>query len=169
MHGLRVFALVGTLVACGQSEREPQAALDEVVRDISEEFDEVPRISTGELDAWLSDASRRDPLLLDVREPEEFAVSHLPGAIRVDPDATAESLKSRLKDAEAIVVYCSVGHRSSVLAQRLIDARWSDVKNLEGSIFQWANEGRAVVDAAGKRTPRVHPYNERYGRLLKKK
>ena len=169
MHGLRLFAIMGALVACGQSELDLQAALDEVVREISGEFDEVPRISTGDLDAWLGDASRRDPLLLDVREPEEFALSHLSGAIRVDPDATAESLKPRLKDAEAIVVYCSVGHRSSVLAQRLIDAGWSDVKNLEGSIFQWANEGRAMVDAAGEPTRRVHPYNERYGRLLKKK
>jgi 3-mercaptopyruvate sulfurtransferase SseA len=59
-----------------------------------------------------------------------------------------------------------VGYRSSELATRLQRAGQTNVTNLEGSIFQWANEGRAL-EASGKPATRVHPYNEKFGRLLK--
>jgi hypothetical protein len=39
------------------------------------------------------------------------------------------------------------------------------VQNLEGSIFQWANEHRPLV-RDGQRETRVHPYNAVWGRLL---
>jgi 3-mercaptopyruvate sulfurtransferase SseA len=44
-----------------------------------------------------------------------------------------------------------------------------DVSYLAGGIFQWANEERPLVDAAGNPTTRVHPYNRFWGRLLKPK
>ena len=42
------------------------------------------------------------------------------------------------------------------------------VYNLEGSIFKWANEGRAMVDAAEQPTKLCHPYNFIFGKLLNK-
>lgn len=119
---------------------------------IAKEFPSVKSISTAEL-------AKADPkpVLIDVRTAEEFEVSHLAGARRVEPDATTISLP---KDA-AIVTYCSVGYRSAKFAQRLQDAGFTNVRNLDGSIFQWANEGRAVEP--GKK---VHPYNKKWGALL---
>ena len=66
------------------------------------------------------------------------------------------------------MVYCSVGYRSSILAEKLQDLGFTRVYNLEGSIFKWANEGRPL---AQDQTPvqKVHPYNTDWGKLLEKK
>ena len=120
---------------------------------IAKEFPNVKSIGTAEL-AKLEPK----PVLLDVRTAEEFNVSHLSGARRVDPDATTVALP---KDTP-IITYCSVGYRSAKFAQRLQDAGFTNVRNLDGSIFQWANEGRPIAGSAGK----VHPFNKKWGVLL---
>ncbi len=105
------------------------------------------------------------PLLLDVREEREFVVSHLRGAIRAEKDAAGQLQRLGADKATSIVVYCSVGYRSSVLAEKLHEAGFVNVKNLEGSIFAWANSGRPLVNAYGS-TDGVHPFNVLWGRYL---
>ncbi len=63
------------------------------------------------------------------------------------------------------MLYCSVGMRSSKAAATLVRSGRANVFNLQGSIFQWANEGRTLV-ANGRAVHVVHPYNERWGVLL---
>jgi hypothetical protein len=65
-----------------------------------------------------------------------------------------------------IVAYCAVGWRSSALAERLKAQGYTNVSNLEGSIFAWANEGRPVYQGE-QPAARVHPVSEKWGRLLK--
>ena len=132
---------------------------------IRSEFPNVRRITTAELAAWLNDRKRPAPVLLDVRTRAEFDVSHLEGAEHVEPAAVASAIRHP-KD-RAIVTYCSVGYRSGGFAKKLIDAGFTQVVNLEGSIFRWANEGRPVV-RDGRRVDQVHPYNGTWGLLLKK-
>ena len=113
---------------------------------VRSDFPEVRRISTAELAAWLNDRSRPAPLLLDVRTPAEYEVSHLAGAKQVEPDALAAIVREP-KD-RPIVTYCSVGYRSGGFAKKLGEAGFTNVMNLEGSIFRWANEGRPVFRGA---------------------
>ena len=127
-------------------------------------FPTVQDIGTRNLAAWLADPQRPKPLLLDVREPAEFAVSHLADARRVEPGTDPATLD--LPKDQPIVTYCSVGYRSAEYAQQLQKAGYTNVRNLEGSIFQWANEGRPVFDD-GKPVEKVHPYNDTWGKLLK--
>src|SRR5580704_19234763 len=128
-------------------------------------FWNVPHISTKDLARWLADDSRPKPVLLDVRTPAEYAVSHLPGAQRIDPDAQISPTLERLPVDRPIVTYCSIGYRSAELAQRLIGAGRRNTYNLEGSIFQWANEGRPL-ERDGKPVDTVHPYNDSWGKML---
>ena len=121
---------------------------------IAKEFPKVKSIGTAELAK-----AEPKPVLLDVRTAAEFDVSHLSGARRVDPDAAAS--KVALPKNTPIVTYCSVGYRSAKFAQRLQDAGFTNVRNLEGSIFQWANEGRPVEPGT-----KVHPYDKKWGVLL---
>ena len=95
----------------------------------------------------------------------------MPSAICKMPDQSPR--KTRLskccKDVSSdqrIVLYCSVGHRSSELAQFLMKKGYTEVYNLEGSIFAWANEGRPVY-RGNERVKVVHPYDRTWGRLLK--
>ncbi|MEO7317900.1 MAG: rhodanese-like domain-containing protein [Chthoniobacteraceae bacterium] len=123
---------------------------------IAKEFPDVKSISTAELAKRLA-AKGDKPVLLDVRTAAEFDVSRLAGAQRVEPDAATVALP---KDA-VIVTYCSVGYRSAKFAQRLQAAGFTNVRNLDGSIFQWANEGRPTEPSA-----KVHPFNKKWGALL---
>lgn len=133
---------------------------------VRERFPRVRQLSTSELAAWMADPDRAAPVLLDVRAAAEFDVSHLHGARRVDPGCAAAELVSSLPPGSSVVVYCSVGYRSSRCATRLIEVGFTDVANLDGSIFQWANEGRPV-ERAGEVVHAVHPYDRAWGRLLR--
>jgi len=124
---------------------------------------DVEWISTDDLANEL--ASDTPPTLLDVRQPDEVAVSQIPGARPVDPDASVEDL--RQLDLEGpVVVYCSVGARSATLAERLKVAGVDSVRNLRGSIFAWANEDRLLVRGR-QPVQKVHPYDAAWGTYLK--
>lgn len=131
---------------------------------IRTDFPDVRRITPQQLAEWLDDKSRAQPVLLDIRTNAEYEVSHIHGARRVDPDSTVESI-SLAKD-QPIVTYCSVGYRSAAVAKKLQDAGYTNVQNMTGSIFEWANEGRPM-QREGQRVNKVHPYNTTWGKLLK--
>jgi len=113
-------------------------------------------------------------LLFDTREPEEYAVSRLRDAIRVDPEMDIEAFLTAygdtLKDKD-LVFYCSVGYRSSIFAERLQKATspssYSSIANLRGGLFRWYNEDRPLFRDAQVDT--VHPYDKHWGRFLKEK
>ncbi len=135
---------------------------------IRQKFPEVPQVGA----AWLAEKLEADGpdsvFLVDVRSPEEYAVSHLQGAVQAEKVSEVQALLDRRTGVEAekpVVLYCSVGYRSSSIASRLIDKGYENILNLEGSIFQWANEGRPVY-RAGRPVHEVHPYNNRWGKLL---
>ncbi|HEV2096131.1 MAG TPA: rhodanese-like domain-containing protein, partial [Chthoniobacterales bacterium] len=128
-------------------------------------FPNVRWISTEELAGRLADHSRQEPVLLDVRTEAEWNVSHLPRARRVDPGTSAKPALAGVAKDTPIVTYCAVGYRSGAMASTLRRAGYSDVRNLEGSIFQWANEHRPLV-RDGEPVSQVHPFSALWGRLL---
>jgi rhodanese-related sulfurtransferase len=134
-------------------------------KSLRHKFARIEWISTAELADWLSSKREPAPLLLDVRTVEEWNVSHLPGARRIEPGATAENAAIGLTKETPIVTYCAVGYRSGEVAERLRAAGFTNVRNLEGSIFQWANEHRPLVRGE-EPVSQVHPYNTFWGRLL---
>lgn len=138
----------------------------EVVRRLTaRKFPDVKWIGRADLARWREDPGRAQPVVLDARTGQEFAVSHLKDAIRIDPyRPLLRPLRGFPKDT-AIVVYASVGYRSARVAHWLAQQGYSNVQNLAGSIFQWANEGRPVF-SQGRPTVEVHPYDDRWGLLL---
>jgi rhodanese-related sulfurtransferase len=158
-----LFMLTGKAVLGFDPEKDGIEGLKKLVR---ERFPEVPQLSAAELDAWLADPNRPPPHILDVRRPDEFSVSHLPGARRVDPEGDGPALDALVPANRPVVVYCAVGFRSSSLARRWMKAGMTEVFSLEGAIFQWANEGRPLVDGDGP-AAKVHPCSERWAVLLK--
>lgn len=131
---------------------------------VRSKYPEVEQVSTSELDDSLQKGDS-SIVILDTREAHEYAVSHLPGALRIDPDATAFPELSDMDPDTRIVAYCSVGYRSSEVVRRLQEAGFTNVANLEGSIFRWGNEGRQL-EREGEVANTVHPYNKTWSRLL---
>jgi len=107
-------------------------------------------------------------VLLDAREPNEFLVSHLPGAVHIGfsnfaPHEVAAVVPH--KDTP-IVVYCSLGIRSEEISEKLKKSGYTQVKNLYGGIFEWKNKGFRVVNRYGKATDSVHVFSKHWGQWL---
>lgn len=136
----------------------------ETIKEIARRaYPDVPQIPTDQLAARL-EQGEVGLLLIDVRGPAEFAASHLPGAV---PARSASNIAALIRERAPAktILYCSVGFRSSRLAHLLARRGVSNVANLEGSIFQWANEGRPLCQG-DKPVTHVHPYSARWAGLL---
>ncbi len=138
------------------------ATIERIVR---RRFSEVPQISTEALAQWLA-SGEASPLLLDARRPEEYEIAHLPGAQRLNPDEIRGRIELDAPVETPIVIYCAVGYRSSKLARRLLKQGFTNVQNLEGAIFRWANENRPLVSGAQAPTDKIHPYSNFWSRLV---
>jgi predicted sulfurtransferase len=89
----------------------------------------------------------------------------LPGAELTSKLTDAIARIEAAEPGRAVVLYCSVGYRSADVAARLQAHGYTNVFNLEGSIFQWANEGRTLVRGEMP-VEVVHPFDNDWGRYL---
>jgi rhodanese-related sulfurtransferase len=128
-------------------------------------FPEVKWINTEELATWVSNPPPRQPVLLDARTETEYNVSRLKGAVRIDPyRPSLRPLKGLHKDTP-LAVYSSAGYRGARVASWLASAGYTNVRNLSGGIFAWANEGRPIFRGETP-TAQVHPYDRQWGLLV---
>jgi rhodanese-related sulfurtransferase len=107
-------------------------------------------------------------LLLDAREWNEFKVSHIKNARHVGYDHFDIDKLQSINKKQKIVVYCSVGYRSEKISEKLKKEGFADVSNLYGGIFEWVNQGNAVVDEKGEVTENIHAYSKTWGVWLNK-
>jgi rhodanese-related sulfurtransferase len=107
-------------------------------------------------------------LVLDAREPKEYAVSHIPGAMHIGYDAFQASALDSLDRNIPVVVYCSIGYRSEKIAKKLQKQGFSQVSNLYGSIFEWANRGYPLETGQGEGTKKLHTYSRLWSRWVKR-
>lgn len=148
------------------------ADLDAVHAWVAGQFPDVAHIQPDELaglDGHGGDGA--DIIVFDVREPEEFAVSHIAGALQVSPGMGREEFIRRFGkqiEGKTAIFYCSVGYRSSQLANRVDTAiRGQGAKasyNLAGGLFNWHNQKKPLVSLANRATQEIHPYNQEWGR-----
>lgn len=77
------------------------------------------------------------PLLLDVREPGEFELVHLSGAVLI-PQGQLSTRAKELPLGANIVVYCRSGQRSARATKLLLSKGYRHVRSLHGGIDAWA-------------------------------
>ena len=154
---------VGTTAARGTAAAVEPIVWSSVVRMIELMWPAVQQLPTAEL-AWRIEA-HEPVLLIDTRAKEEYLVCHPPGAVWAESPAQLRAAVSKVPATPLIVLYCSVGVRSSKTAAMLMRDGGHTVATLRGSIFQCANEGRAL-EADGRAAMPVHPYNRVWGQLL---
>ena len=133
---------------------------------ITNKFPNIKWISTQELAQWLEDPKQSKPVLLDARTEEEYAISHLKAAQQIDPKLPEFPAFEEIAFDQPIVVYCSVGYRSAGVVQKLQQAGFNSVYNLEGSIFKWVNEKRPIFFKEDVPAQLVHPYDAFWGKLV---
>ena len=94
-------------------------------------------ISATELSAWLADAGREKPLLLDVREPWEHERASIAGA-RLVPMREVPARLAEIDPGKDVVAICHHGGRSAQVAVFLEKNGYGKVHNLVGGIDAWS-------------------------------
>ncbi|XP_022089499.1 uncharacterized protein LOC110978656 isoform X2 [Acanthaster planci] len=174
-------------------------AMRTTIQGLRMKFPSVKNVTTVTLQNWIdggptvpdsgasAESSRKENtkklIIIDTRPELEYSVSHIAESINVnfETEDMDRVKKLMLQDINydspgvRVVLYCSVGYRSSVLADKLQQATKPDPAykhwhffNLEGSLFKWANENRPMVDQQGLPTDKIHPFNSLWGKLVDK-
>lgn len=102
----------------------------------------VPTIDVAEADRRLREDPDR-PLLVDVREPGEFATVRAPGAMLV-PTSTFMARMAELPVDRPLLVICHVGGRSAAVTTFLLQRGRTDVANVAGGMEAWERAGLPV-------------------------
>lgn len=105
-------------------------------------------------------------IILDARELKEYEISHIPGAKYVGYDDFDLERLSEIDRDQKIAIYCSIGYRSEKIGEKLQKAGFSRVRNVYGSLFEWANRGYQLEDSSGKNTSQIHTYNKKWSRWV---
>ncbi len=108
----------------------------------------VKNISTDEFVEALKNSDKK--IILDVRTPEEFANSHIFGAINIDVRSDDFNQKiAKLDKDQPVYVYCLSGGRSANASNILANDGFKTVNNMLGGISKWSGENKPTITAEG--------------------
>jgi rhodanese-related sulfurtransferase len=104
----------------------------------------LSEIDAPTLKTWMDQGN---VVLVDVREPAEYAGEHIRDA-KLVPLSRFDPLQVPQEGGKTIVLYCRTGNRSAQAAQRLITAGARAVKHLQGGLEAWQAAGYETERAA---------------------
>jgi rhodanese-related sulfurtransferase len=107
--------------------------------------EQVPGVAASEVGA--------DAYLLDVREDDEWAAGHAPGAHHLPMMEIPVRLTEVPQDGDVVVV-CRMGGRSAQVVAYLRRNGWDNARNLDGGMQEWVAAGRPLTSDGGAE-PRV--------------
>jgi rhodanese-related sulfurtransferase len=97
----------------------------------------LKQIHPKELAAWLADAARDKPLLLDVREAWEWDTARIEGSRHI-PMREVPARLAEVDPQREVVAICHHGGRSQQVAMFLEKNGFSKVHNLQGGLDAWS-------------------------------
>jgi sulfur-carrier protein adenylyltransferase/sulfurtransferase len=116
----------------------------ELLQQVRDEISEVDAGTAREL------MSARDPLVVDVREQDEWDEGHIPGAIHIPRGFLESRIERTAPDStRPVLLYCSAGNRSAFAAKTLAELGYEDVASLAGGFTDWKRNGFPVELSAG--------------------
>ncbi|HEY7197871.1 MAG TPA: molybdopterin-synthase adenylyltransferase MoeB [Gaiellaceae bacterium] len=103
---------------------------------------EIEEIGAGRANELFRSNGTQPPLLVDVRERDEWAEGHIPGAVHVPRGFLESRIEQVAPDHERpVVVYCAGGSRSAFAAKTLEELGYQDVSSLAGGFTDWKRNG----------------------------
>jgi len=112
---------------------------------VDEALQMVPEVAPADLQSRLSGGEQI--VVIDVREPEEFARGKIPGAYTIPRGVLEMQVDGRLPRESTVVLYCGAGGRSALAAKSLADMGYEKVENLQGGWGAWMQSGLPVEQA----------------------
>ncbi len=115
----------------------------EVIRQIKSQIEEV---DPSEVNSAAQNGDGSRPVLIDVRESEEWDAGHLPGAKHVPRGYLESRIEGAVQDrSQRIVLYCASGNRSALAAHTLQELLgYENVESMTGGITLWKDRGYDV-------------------------
>jgi len=109
---------------------------------------QIPAIDVAEAaraaeDAAATPGEPNAPLLVDVRERDEFVRLRAPGAVLYPASSFLLRFEELPRDRPLLVI-CDSGSRSAAVTSWLLRNGWSDARNVTGGMQAWARAGLAV-------------------------
>ncbi|MGK2954578.1 MAG: molybdopterin-synthase adenylyltransferase MoeB [Solirubrobacterales bacterium] len=87
-----------------------------------------------------------DAILIDTREPHEYAESHIEGANLIPPAMVADNIADRVPEKSSrVLIACRSGVRSATAAEVLMGMGYEDVASVAGGILEWQEQGLPVI------------------------
>lgn len=102
------------------------------------------QITAVELSEWLKEEARSDPLLLDVREPDEFAAYRIEGSTLIPMRAIPARMHEMDRSAEVVMI-CRSGARSYHAGMFLKQNGFERVYNLAGGVIAWSRDVERIA------------------------
>jgi rhodanese-related sulfurtransferase len=104
------------------------------------------RIQQTDIDGYKKLAvSNEKPLLIDIREDNEWAAGHAAGAIHLGKGIIERDIETKVPDKSAkMVLYCGGGFRSALAADALQQMGYANVISLDGGWKAWQQAGLPV-------------------------
>ena len=109
---------------------------------VTEALQSVPEVTATELQSRLQNGDQL--VVIDVREPDEFARGKIPGAYTIPRGVLEMQVDGRLPYETTVVLYCGVGARSALACKSLAEMGYGNVENLQGGWHAWVNSGLPV-------------------------
>ena len=109
---------------------------------IAEAKQRITELSPGEA----RERQQRDPsvVFLDVREPNEWNLGHVPGAVHIPRGTMETKIEQAVPRDREIVIYCASGNRSALAADTLQQMGYGKVSSMAGGWRDWVQSGGAV-------------------------
>ena len=133
------------------------------------EYSDITMINVDDAYDMLHNSAEQNSAitLLDVRARKEYAVSHIQGAHNAVSLRYAKKILAGVDKSQPIVVYCATGYRSGDMTRLLQREGYTNVVNVEGSIFEWVDKDYPVYQN-DKQVKKVHPVDRNNGKYLRK-
>jgi len=85
-------------------------------------------------------------VLVDVREDNEWAKGHLPGAVHMGKGVIERDIEQRVPDANTkLILYCGGGFRSALVADNLQKMGYHNVESMDGGWKGWLEAGLPIA------------------------
>ena len=85
-----------------------------------------------------------DIVLLDVREPNEWNLGHLPGARHIPRGILETHVEALIPRDRKVIIYCASGNRSALAAETLEQMGYTDVASMSRGFRGWCEDGGDV-------------------------